>query len=60
VFGRVISGMDAVDKIAPGQPPANPTKIVHAGLGDGTPAATPAPAPQLQPEAVQQESTPGG
>ena len=33
VFGRVISGMDAVDKIAPGEPPAEPTKIVRATLG---------------------------
>ena len=33
VFGRVISGMDAVDKIEPGEPPANPTKIVSAHLG---------------------------
>ena len=33
VFGRVISGMDAVDKIAPGEPPADPTKIVRATLG---------------------------
>ena len=33
VFGRVISGMDAVDRIAPGQPPAEPTKIVKAKLG---------------------------
>jgi peptidylprolyl isomerase len=33
VFGRVISGMDAVDKIAPGEPPADPTKIVSAHLG---------------------------
>ena len=33
VFGRVISGMDAVDKIAPGEPPAEPTKIVHASIG---------------------------
>jgi len=33
VFGRVISGMDAVDRIAPGQPPAEPTKIVKAQLG---------------------------
>ena len=59
VFGRVISGMDVVDQIAPGEPPASPTKIVHASLGDGTPAA-PVPAPQAQPEAVQQENTPGG
>ena len=33
VYGRVISGMDAVDKIAPGSPPAEPTKIVKATLG---------------------------
>jgi peptidylprolyl isomerase len=52
VFGRVISGMEAVDQIAPGEPPANPTKIVHASLGDGTPAAAP--------RAVPHETTPGG
>jgi peptidylprolyl isomerase len=33
VFGRVTSGMDAVDRIAPGEPPAEPTKIVKATLG---------------------------
>jgi peptidylprolyl isomerase len=33
VIGRVISGMDAVDKIAPGEPPTDPTKIVRASLG---------------------------
>ena len=33
VIGRVVSGMDAVDKIAPGEPPAEPTKIVRATLG---------------------------
>jgi len=33
VIGRVSSGMDAVDKIAPGEPPADPTKIVRASLG---------------------------
>src|SRR5207248_9380339 len=33
IFGRVLSGMDAVDKIAPGEPPAEPTKIVSATLG---------------------------
>jgi len=65
VFGRVVSGMDAVDAIAPGEPPANPTKIVHASLGDGSappprpaaPAPAPAPAPAEQPK---QASTPGG
>ena len=33
VFGRVISGMDAVDRIAVGEPPAEPTKIVKATIG---------------------------
>ncbi|QIK77850.1 peptidylprolyl isomerase [Sphingomonas piscis] len=33
VFGRVISGMDAVDAIAVGEPPEVPTKIVKATLG---------------------------
>jgi len=33
VVGRVISGMDAVDRIEPGEPPANPTKIVSATIG---------------------------
>ena len=34
VWGRVVSGMDAVDKIAVGEPPPQPTKIVRAYLGD--------------------------
>ena len=33
VFGRVIEGMDAVDKMAPGEPPEQPTKIARASLG---------------------------
>jgi len=32
-FGRVIAGMQFVDGIAPGEPPAEPTKIVKASLG---------------------------
>jgi peptidylprolyl isomerase len=32
-MGRVVKGMDAVDRIEPGEPPANPTKIVRAYLG---------------------------
>jgi peptidylprolyl isomerase len=34
IWGRVISGMDAVDAIAPGEPPPEPTKILRAYLGD--------------------------
>jgi cyclophilin family peptidyl-prolyl cis-trans isomerase len=33
VIGRVVKGMEAVDAIAPGEPPENPTKIVRAYLG---------------------------
>ncbi len=33
VWGRVTEGMDVVDRIAPGEPPAEPTKIVRATLG---------------------------
>ena len=33
VIGRVVKGMDVVDQIAPGEPPAEPTKIVKAYLG---------------------------
>ena len=33
VIGRVISGMPAVDSIAPGEPPEEPTKIVKATIG---------------------------
>jgi cyclophilin family peptidyl-prolyl cis-trans isomerase len=33
VIGRVVAGMDAVDAIAPGEPPEQPTKIVKAHLG---------------------------
>ena len=33
VIGRVVAGMDAVDSIATGEPPEQPTKIVRAHLG---------------------------
>jgi peptidylprolyl isomerase len=50
VLGRVVAGMDAVDAIAPGEPPADPTKIVRAWLGDApAPAPAPVPAPALAP-----------
>ncbi|MDT9598323.1 peptidylprolyl isomerase [Sphingosinicella rhizophila] len=55
VFGRVVSGMNFVDAIERGEPPANPTKIVRASIGaDNVPAlsaaelqaaAAPPPAP---------------
>lgn len=44
VFGRVIGGMDAVDAIERGEPPASPTKIVHAALASDGAALAAAPA----------------
>ena len=46
VFGRVIDGMQYADAIERGEPPENPTKIVHAYIAaDNPPVYTPAPAP---------------
>lgn len=46
VFGRVISGMEWVDAIQRGEPPASPTRIVHAYIGaDNPPAYQNLPAP---------------
>ncbi|WP_226896027.1 peptidylprolyl isomerase [Polymorphobacter sp. PAMC 29334] len=42
VWGRVTSGMEYVDAIEKGEPPANPSKIVHASIGSDN---YPAPAP---------------
>jgi len=44
VIGRVIRGMDVADRIARGEPPANPTKIVHASLQSDGYGPPPAPA----------------
>nr|WP_240309520.1 MULTISPECIES: peptidylprolyl isomerase [Sphingomonas] len=43
IFGRVVQGMSFVDQIAPGEPPADPTKIVRATLGATVAAELPAP-----------------
>ncbi len=56
-FGRVVSGMNYVDAVAKGEPPANPSTIVHAWIeADGAnaarvplPAAAPVPAPAAPP-----------
>ena len=40
-FGRVVEGMGAVDGIAVGEPPAEPTRIVRATIGGPLPAAPP-------------------
>lgn len=50
-FGRVISGMQAVDTISRGEPPANPTRILQASIAaDDMPV--PALAPTVVPDAV--------
>jgi peptidylprolyl isomerase len=51
-FGRVIEGMHAVDHIAVGEPPAQPTRIVRATIGGplpAPPAVAVAPAPVATP-----------
>jgi len=61
VFGRVISGMDAVDRIAVGEPPASPTKIVSARLGDMAAVQAPAaPVPAAQVPAAPVPVAPTG
>jgi cyclophilin family peptidyl-prolyl cis-trans isomerase len=56
VFGRVMSGMNFVDAIERGEPPANPSRIVRAWIqADGPPAlmpAAPAPTPAPAPESA--------
>ncbi|RXZ66226.1 peptidylprolyl isomerase [Pelagerythrobacter rhizovicinus] len=49
-FGRVIAGMDAVDAIERGEPPANPTRILQASIAaDNKPQRMPQPqVPQTQ------------
>ena len=52
VFGRVISGMQWVDAIEKGEPPENPTRIVHAYMAaDNPPAYQNLPAPIAAPVA---------
>jgi peptidylprolyl isomerase len=42
VFGRVVSGMQYVDAIQRGEPPAEPSRIVKASIGaDNAPPPTP-------------------
>lgn len=46
VFGRVISGMEFVDTIERGEPPANPSRILRAYIAaDNPPAYAPPPPP---------------
>jgi peptidylprolyl isomerase len=55
VFGRVVDGMDWVDKIERGEPPQNPTRIVHAYIAADNPPAyvnAPPPAPVAVPASL--------
>jgi len=40
IWGQVIDGMDAVDKITPGEPPAHPDKIVKMQIASDADAAS--------------------
>jgi cyclophilin family peptidyl-prolyl cis-trans isomerase len=40
IWGQVIDGMDAVDKIAPGEPPAHPDKIIKMQIASDADAAS--------------------
>jgi cyclophilin family peptidyl-prolyl cis-trans isomerase len=52
VFGRVIAGMDAVDRIARGEPPEKPTRIVQASLASDNLPPPPPPAPAASGAAI--------
>ena len=46
MFGRVLDGMQYVDAIERGEPPSNPTRVLHAYIAaDNPPPYTPAAAP---------------
>ena len=61
VFGRVIDGMQYVDAIERGEPPANPSRIVHAYvLADNPPAFQPLPPSTALPTAPALTALPTG
>ena len=53
VFGRVVSGMNFVDAIQRGEPPANPTRIVRASLGSDN-------VPEMSADALRAAGAPAG
>ena len=60
VFGRVMSGMSYVDAIERGEPPANPTRILHAWIAaDNPPPYVPAPAAAAAPPSLGVTTLPG-
>ncbi|WP_343526480.1 peptidylprolyl isomerase [Sphingomonas sp.] len=59
VFGRVIDGMQWVDRIERGEPPQNPSKIVHAYIAADNPPAYVPPAPVAAPDLGAPVTLPG-
>jgi cyclophilin family peptidyl-prolyl cis-trans isomerase len=57
VFGRVIDGMEHVDAIPRGEPPANPARVVRAYIAADNPPAFTAPAPATSLPAGEKEVT---
>lgn len=64
VFGRVIEGMEYVDAVERGEPPSNPSRIVHAYIAaDNPPPYAPAPAaaaPAVIPDVTLPGAAPAG
>ncbi len=60
ILGRVISGMQFVDGIAPGEPPEVPTKMVRVWTDGSLPPAPPAPAAPAAAPAPAAEAKPSG
>jgi peptidylprolyl isomerase len=62
VFGRVVGGMNHVDAIQKGEPPADPTRILQASIGADNlapPAGVALPAPATVPgPAIRVDSAP--
>ncbi len=61
--GRVVDGMQYVDAIEKGEPPANPTRILRARVGQGSAAAqaaSPSPAQAAPAEATPAQAAPAG
>ena len=47
VFGRVLTGMPDVDAIERGEPPANPSRVIHAYIASDNPPAYAPPPPAI-------------
>ena len=52
VFGRVIGGMDVVDRIERGEPPEHPTRILQASMAEDRMPLPVMPAPAAAPTAI--------